>query len=283
MASSDETMDGVAEYYEHALEGHVFIRETVNGFLDVLERRVQCVSGSPKILQLGSHAGILTRWILERCPGVSIVVSDDDDELVAMSRERLTSERVSYHAGPLSALEDEVDVVLSLARHHHLSHDYLLHLPKVMRADSVYVLADELCPEYCEGEHRERIEQAEVIGVVGGYVLTTRAEVQAFNERGTIPPAAVAQEQLRRRALWRWYRYVVDEAVERGYFDIAVGELQSTHDDLITGSQAEHKFSALIVERQFALAGFKQRSKLSIGPPDDRARQSMFIYEFARP
>jgi hypothetical protein len=69
--------------------------------------------------------------------------------------------------------------------------------------------------------------------------------------------------------------------VERGYYDIAVGELQSTHDDLITGSDAEHKFSASIVERQFALAGFQLLSKRMVGPADDAARQSMFVYEFS--
>ena len=68
--------------------------------------------------------------------------------------------------------------------------------------------------------------------------------------------------------------------MDRGYFDIAVAELQSTHDDLITGSDAEHKFGPMVVERQFALEGFRQISKQLIGPADDAERQSMFVYEY---
>ena len=65
----------------------------------------------------------------------------------------------------------------------------------------------------------------------------------------------------------------------RGYFDIAVGELKSAHDDLITGSDAEHKFSPFIVERQLALAGFKTLVRHPIGEPFLPERQSMFVYE----
>jgi hypothetical protein len=82
--------------------------------------------------------------------------------------------------------------------------------------------------------------------------------------------------------LWRWYRYVVDEAIERGYYDIAVSELQSTHDDLITGSDAEHKFSATVVEKQVELAGFERRGRRLIGDERTPELQSMFVFEFER-
>jgi hypothetical protein len=149
-----------------------------------------------------------------------------------------------------------------------------------MKPESVYVLADELCPEYCEHAAAERLERAEVIHIVGGYVLTSRVDVEAFRNTGTIPDYAIEMERLRQRALWRWYRFVVDVAVDRGYFDVAVSELQSAHDDLITGSDAEHKFSPRIVEREFALAGFRSLSKRLIGPADLPEHQSMFVYEY---
>jgi hypothetical protein len=169
-----------------------------------------------------------------------------------------------------------------VARHHHLPHEYLQELGAVLPVGSWYIAADELCPEYCQGEHAERIARAELIHVEGGYVLTNERELRAYQQEGTVPDAAREMEELRRRALWRWYRYVVDEAVERGYFDIAVGELQSTHDDLITGSDAEHKLSPLIVERQFELAGFERVSKTLIGPADEPEHQSMFVYQLRR-
>jgi hypothetical protein len=103
--------------------------------------------------------------------------------------------------------------------------------------------------------------------------------VKAFQQNGALAPSTLELERRRQIALWRWYRFVVDDAVNRGYVDVAVGELQSTHDDLITGSDAEHKFSPLIVERQFALAGFQRLSKTLIGPAEHPERQSMFVYE----
>jgi len=281
MEPSDADYLSTTEYYARAVEGHVYIRETLDAFLAILARRIGQLARPPRILELGSHAGIITASLLERWPDASVQISDDDAALVAMSRRRLGDPRISYDSGSLESVDRNLDLAISVARHHHLPHDYLGKLRPLMTRETVYVLADELCPEYCYGEHAARIAEAEVIHVVGGYVLTTHAEVSAFQLTGAIPATARELERLRQRALWRWYRFVVDEAVERGYFDIAVGELQSTHDDLITGSDAEHKFSPLIVERQFALAGFRLLSKLAIGPADDASRQSMFVYEFS--
>lgn len=281
MDRTDPRYRAISEYYDHAVEGHVYIRETLDLFFRVLGNRAQALNHPPRILELGSHAGVISESLLELWPGSSLIVNDDDETLVAMSRARLDSPDVVYNTGPLNTVTQSVDFITSIARHHHLPHGYLNDVRRIMTPTTVYVLADELCPEYCVGEHRARVEQAELISVVGGFVLTTFNELRAFETTGAIPEAAVALEQLRRRALWQWYRFVVDEAVARGYFDIAIGELQSTHDDLITGSDAEHKFSPLIVERQFALAGFQRLSKRLIGPVDDVSRQSMFVYEFA--
>ena len=71
----------------------------------------------------------------------------------------------------------------------------------------------------------------------------------------------------------------MDRAVDLGYFDIAAAELQSACDDLVTGSDAEHKFGPAVVERELALAGFAQLSKRLIGPLDEPEHQSLFVYE----
>jgi hypothetical protein len=281
MEPTEEQYKTVSDYYQRAVDGHVYIRETLDTFLEVLSKRVERLGSAPRILELGSHAGVVTASLLERWPGASILVSDEDPMLVAMSRRRLANCSITYHADGLACIAQTSDLVISVARHHHLPHGYLQELRRIMTTECVYVLADELCPEYCYGEHAMRITNAEVIHVVGGYILTTHAEVREFADTGTIPEIARELEALRQRALWRWYRFVVDEAVERGYFDIAVGELQSTHDDLITGSDAEHKFSPLIVERQFQLSGFQLLSKRLVGPVTDQERQSMFVYEFS--
>ena len=185
-----------------------------------------------------------------------------------------------FHDGPLATIAAPVDFVVSLARHHHLPSDYLPQLRLAMAPSTIYILGDELCPEYCEGEQAARIASADILSIVAGYVFTSDAERLSYERDGTLPAQVRELEFLRQRALWRWYRAVVDSAIERGYLDVAVGELQSCHDDLITGSSAEHKFSPAIVERQFELAGFRQLSKRAIGAPVAAELASMFVYEY---
>lgn len=281
MAPLADRYPEVREYYHRAIEGHVFIRDTMDAVFDRVGQRLQCLGEDARVLELGSHAGFVSEQLLERWPNLRLVVQDEDEELVTMSRRRLPGRRIQYHTTSLATLEEPVSLVISVARHHHLPHDYLTALRGVMDASATYVLGDELCPEYCTNELRERVSCAEVLHVAGGYVLTSRADVEAFERDGTLPEHSVEMEQRRRRALWRWYRFVVDQAVERGYFDVAAGELRSASDDLVTGSDAEHKFSPSIVERQFALAGFRQVSKQPIGPRDEPDHQSMFVFEYA--
>jgi hypothetical protein len=280
MQATTESEEQLLHYYDQMMAGHAFIGETLEAFYIALGELIAKRRRSPRILELGSHAGIISASILERWPSARLVVSDDDESLIALSRRRLKRHDVEYHTGPLEKVAGPLDLVVSVARHHHLPHDYLTKLAPALSADTVYLFADEFCPEYCVGEHLARIEQAEVMRMAGGYVLTSRAEVEDYEASGAIPILARRMETERQRALWSWYRFVVDHAVEHGYFGVAVGELQSTHDDLITGSDAEHKFSPAIVERQFALAGFRRLSKQLVGPSDDPSKQSMFVYAF---
>ena len=272
----------VNEYYRQVMDGHAYIRETIDALLRTLGARMRRFQRTPRILELGCHAGVSTEWLLERWPEAEIIVQDERQDLIDIARERLGEGRVSFHAGPVETLAQPVDVVMSIACHHHLPHDYLAGVRGALQPGGIYLLAEELCPEYCAGEHARRVAQAELLHIAGGYVLTSQADVASYGD-GAIPAHVLDLERLRRRALWRWYRFVVDHAVERGCYDIAVAELQSTHDDLITGSDAEHKFSPLIVERQFALAGFQMVSKQQIGPPDDPELQAMVVYELALP
>lgn len=297
---TEEAGRRILAYYQRAVDGHVYLRETIETALAAVAAQVaaktSAMAGSSKgvkqdrvrILEVGSHSGFLTEQLLARCPEAEIVVQEDEEHrhFVELARQRLGSaggrdERaVTFHVGPLGSVPAPVDVVLSVARHHHLPHDYLGALGGVMKDDAIYVLADELCPEYCDAAHARRLREAPVLRIEGGYVLTSKEEIAAFG-RGEIPPAVADLERRRQAALWRWYRFVVDEATARGYFDIASSELRSASDDLVTGSRAEHKFSALIVEKELALAGFHQLSRRLVGdgPPE---HQSLFVYELAR-
>ncbi len=270
----------VEAYYQRVMEGHVYIQDTIDLWLHVVDQQVRRRTRPLRLLELGSHAGIITRALLQQTPDLDIIVCDEDPTLVRIARRRVQNERVQYHVGAIEDLAETVDLVVSVARHHHLPHDYLGAVRRLLRPDGVYVLADELCPEYCHGAQAERIARAELIHMAGGYVLTTHDEVRAFQVDGVVPTHALELERLRQRALWRWYRFVVDDAIDRGYFDVAASELESTHDDLITGSQAEHKYSPLVVERQLALSGFRQLSKKLVGPANDPERQSMFVFEY---
>lgn len=282
MATTSERQHQISEYYRQVMDGHAYLRETFDALLDMLGDRMRQLDRPPSILELGCHAGVSTEWFLERWPDAEITVQDDEhEEMIEMARERLADKRIAYHVGPVETLGRKFDIVVSIARHHHLPHDYLEGVRSVLAPGGVYLLAEELCPEYCVGEHAPRIAQADVLHIIGGYVLTSQADVAAYEKNGTIPAYALELEQLRRRALWRWYRFVVDYAVDRECYDIAAAELQSAHDDLITGSDAEHKFSPSIVDRQFALAGFRQLSKRDVGPVDEPELQSMVVFEYA--
>ncbi len=86
-------------------------------------------------------------------------------------------------------------------------------------------------------------------------------------------------EQGRQRALWHWYRHVVDETLEKGCLGAALSELRAARDDLDTTCGDEHKLSPRIVERQLALAGYTQRSRHVVAPDAPPELQSFVIYE----
>lgn len=277
----DEQGTRLHEYYRRAVAGHIYIRETLQSLFDTLGEHIARRGPTIRVLELGSHGGFLTEQLLQRWPELQICVSDENQQLIDIARKRVTERAVSFDCRPLDELAGSFDLVVSVARHHHLPHGYLSAVRRVISADGVYVVADELCPEYCRTADIERLRCAQGLYMSGGYVFTSLADRSAFEENGVVADYARDLEDLRRRALWSWYRYVVDCAVERGYFDVAAGELQSARDDLVTGSEAEHKFSPVIVEREFELAHFRRLSKRLLGPVDDRARQGMFVYEFA--
>ena len=141
-------------------------------------------------------------------------------------------------------------------------------------------MGDEFCPEYCHGALAERVDTAEEIFLADGYLLTRRDEIAVFREGGEVPVAAIEMEEIRRRRLWQWYRYVIDETLERGCLGAALNELRAVRDDLDTSCPDEHKLSPRILERQLALAGYAQLSRHIVDPAAPEELQSFIIYEY---
>lgn len=260
--------------------GHAHLAETADAVVDAVVRNARALGRPARIVELGCSSGLLASRIADLLPDASIVAVEEMPELAALARRRLGSTGVTLHTAAFERIAGPIDVLFTGGAHHHLEPSYLVHARRLLGATGVYVLGDELCPEYCHGELGERIARAELLYFAGGYVLTTAAEVAAYERDGTIPALAEAMERRRKQALWRWYRYVVDRAMAGGHYEVAIAELASTREDLVTGSPAEHKMSPAIVERELVLAGFALRSRRILGPADDPTLHSFHVYEF---
>jgi SAM-dependent methyltransferase len=259
-------------------QGHVYVADVERLCLELVEQHCRNRARPVRVLEIGCASGITSRRLAELLPYATITAQEEYAPFAALARERLEGTRVVLHAGPIEALEGPFDVVLSAGAHHHLPSGYLARARALLREDGTFVLADEFCPEYCTPEQLAHIAAAPLIHLANGYVLTSQAELGDYITHKRVPARARHMEACRRRALWHWYRYVVDEAMRGDHVAVAIAELQSAHDDLITGEEAEHKLAPSILERQLALAGFAVRHKHVLGP-DDASLQSMIVYE----
>jgi protein-L-isoaspartate O-methyltransferase len=267
----------------HMRRGHPFLAETAAHIVETVCRNALALpAGRPvRVLEIGCASGILASQVAERLPAAQVTAFEELPELAALARRRLEGSGVALHTASLDRIEGPMDIVFSGGAHHHLPQSYLGDVRRLLGGRGVYVLGDELCPEYCHGALERRIATAEVVEIVNGYVLTRAAEVEAFARTGTVPPEAEEMERRRKQALWRWYRFVVDQAMAGGHYTVAIAELGSARDDLVSGSPAEHKMSPVIVEREVVLAGLEVRSRRVFGAVDDPSLQSFHVYELA--
>jgi SAM-dependent methyltransferase len=259
--------------------GHPQIREGDDYLIELFRGYLQRGNGQLSVINVGAGSGYFTKRLADSFPGMDLVAHEDHPGAIEALQQRLSGSRVRLFIGPFEHWEEPVDVVLSWGAHHHLPSGYLEHSKRILAPDGVLVVGDEFCPEYCHGAHARRIEEATEIRLASGFVLAGRNEIEAFEDRGEIPDAAKELEELRRHALWHWYKYVIDTALERDCIDAALYELRATRDDLDTGCGDEHKLSPRILERALALRGFDQRSKHSVGGSEPPELQSFFIYE----
>lgn len=260
-------------------EGHVHIADVERLCIELVARHAERFGRPAELLEIGCASGILAERLAARVPDLAVTAHEEYAPFAALAEQRLKDTRVVLETGALDSLRRPVDIILSAGAHHHLPAGYLDHARGLLRDDGVFILADEFCPEYCTARDLDHLAHAPMVHLANGYVLTSAAEVTAFEQRGEVPERARDMEVRRRRALWHWYRYVVDEAMRGDHIEVAVAELTSARDDLITGCEAEHKLAPSIVERQLQLAGFRIIEKHVFGPVDDVSLQSIIAYE----
>jgi SAM-dependent methyltransferase len=231
-----------------------------------------------RIFEVGCSSGFLVELLRRGIPRARLVANEVDPTFLAQARRRFAGTDVTVFDRPFQEWEEPVDVVVSWGAHHHLtSTGYLSHAAALLEPDGVLILGDEFCPDYLGPDDLARLARAEVIHVAKGHVLTAAAEVDRFNETGEIPSWSRALERKRRRALWHWYKYVVDYALDRDNDIVVQTELRIAADDLRTEFHGEHKLALAIVRRELELHGFAQRSCVRLREEEDLA--SFFVLE----
>ncbi|MGW9210542.1 class I SAM-dependent methyltransferase [Embleya sp. NPDC055664] len=261
--------------------GHPDITDGDRLIVDLVRRRAQTLGRPLTVMDVGSGSGVVSAMLAHSLPGHRVIANEVEPRLIAQARSRLAD----FAGGevfdrPFQEWKKPLDVVISWGSHHHLPNTYLDHVRTLLVDDGVLIIGDEFCPEYCDDNDAARVTTAEVIHLADGLVLTSHREVAAYRADGVVPQWSRDLEAKRRRALWHWYKFVVDYAMAKDNWTVVLAELQITRDDLTTSFDEEHKLSPLIVRRDLELNGFRPLSTNVIGnrPPD---LQSFYLYEFA--
>lgn len=259
-------------------EGHPDIEAGDQHIIAVI-RTLRGKLGRPlRILDIGSGSGHLSLLLAEEFRDGEIIANEIADAPIAQARAKLAP---FPHARVFDRSFDEwnenVDVVISWGSHHHLSHNYLSHVREVLAPDGLLLIGDEMCPEYLTPSDQHRISASETIEIVDGYIFDRFADIKAYRETGVVPEWNLQLERARRKALWEWYKFVGDYAVERECWTVLITELQIARDDLITNFAEEHKTSPFLLERELELNSITiiERTTLGNRPP---ALQSFLVY-----
>lgn len=261
-------------------KGHPFIHEGDEYIVGLVEQHCKRLGRPAHVLEVGCGTGVFSEMLAARVPSAKVIANEPDPIISTLAQCRLARSATELFMKPFEEWTEPLDILISWGAHHHLPKNYLDHAKRLLRSGGIFILGDEFCPEYCNAEDAARIAQAEVIHVVDGLVLTSDVEVQTYQDKGCMPQIVLDLEERRQRTLWNWYKYVIDYAMNHGYMNVALTELQIALDDLTTAFGGEHKLSPLFIERELELCGFQRLSKQGFGL-DAIEFQSFFIYEFA--
>ncbi|MEQ9486827.1 class I SAM-dependent methyltransferase [Coleofasciculus sp. F4-SAH-05] len=260
-------------------KGHPQIAEGDTYIMRLVKQHCQRLEPPVRLLDVGCGTGYFASRLLKQFSEIELIAAEAEPDIVVKLERRLANTNAKVFNCPFEEWNEPVDIILSWGAHHHLPSNYLIHAKQVLKKDGVFIVGDEFCPDYCDETDAVRIANAELIYIANGYILTTAAEVENYKRSGEIPPVALEFERRRQQALWIWYRYVVDYAMERNCIEVAIDELRATYNDLMTGSGDEHKMSPRIAEQEFKLGGWRQLSKKSLGSANAPEFQSFVVYE----
>ncbi|MEU6217652.1 methyltransferase domain-containing protein [Streptomyces sp. NPDC047022] len=261
-------------------EGHPDISDGDHLIVDLVARKRETAGRPLTVMDVGSGSGVLSELIAQRLPDCRVIANEIAPNPARQARERLAAHpRAEVFTESFTDWKEPLDVIVSWGSHHHLPHSHLQHVRDLLEEGGVLILGDEFCPEYCTEDDAIRLKNAEVIELGGGHLLASREEIEEYRRSGTVPEWSRILEDRRRRTLWNWYKFVIDYAIERDRWQVAIAEMQITKDDMVTSFEEEHKLSPLIVEHELSVNGFEQAAKHVIG---DRPAelQSFFVYEF---
>lgn len=200
-----------------------------------------------RVVELGCATGMLLErmardlqatGIRARLTGCEIL-----PEVAAAARSRLDPLGVAVDSRTLEQWSEQIDLVISWGSHHHTDPAYLGHVRRLLAPGGRFLLGDEFCPAFSATAAPEG----------AGDARRKEAEVQ------------------RRRALWVWYRHVIDTAMERRADLVVAAELRAAADDLETQGSGEHKYPVDAAERLLAASGFvtAERHLLPLWPGED--------------
>ncbi|MFI6491059.1 class I SAM-dependent methyltransferase [Streptomyces sp. NPDC050564] len=261
-------------------DGHPDISDGDQLIVDLVAKKRETAGRPLTVIDVGSGSGVLSELLAQRLPDCRVVANEIAANPARQARERLAGHpNAEVFTDSFVDWREPLDIIISWGSHHHLPHSHLQHARELLGESGSFVLGDEFCPEYCTPEDVRRLKGADVIELGGGHLLAGHEEIEAYAKDGTVPEWSRVLEDRRRRTLWNWYKFVIDYAIERDHWPVAIAEMQITKDDMVTAFEEEHKLSPLIVEHELAVNGFEQISKHVIG---DRPAelQSFFIYEF---
>jgi len=247
-------------------EGHPDIEEGDEHVVNVIRKLRRQLQRPLRVLDVGAGSGHLS-WLLAREFQDGMIVANEIAESpITQARSKLAAfSNAQVFGRPFSEWDKTVDAVISWGTHHHLGHGYLDHVRRVLSPDGLLVIGDEMCPEYLTASDQQRLRQAKAIEIVDGYIFDRADDIENYRRTGMVPEWNLALEKARRKALWKWYKFVGDYAVAKDCWTVLITELQIARDDLITNFAEEHKTSPYLLQCELELNGFTITEKAVIG------------------
>ena len=194
--------------------GHPDIAEGDDHIVAAIERLRRRAGRGLTILDVGSGSGDLTVRLAAALADCRVVAVEPAPGPAAQARRKLSdAANAEVFQREFEQWSSPVDVVVSWGTHHHLRHDYLDHVARLLRSGGTLIIGDEFCPEYLTADDLARVDAAPQLTFLDGYLFVDGDDVARYRATARPPDWSVRLEQARRRALWTWYRFVIDFAV----------------------------------------------------------------------